>query len=398
MAGTVRGRIDCLVTEASNSILCAQAKFKTIFDFLSSLPGWTRIAWYMGNAGGNIPGGAKRGNDYHDGEAPFGHLAFAVFKVRGTVKTWYCLIQFLDGQSTDPTGAGAPARFAGGGIGYAGVGIQMAWGYDAEGNELNPWNGSTKNDGTDTKGTDGGEVWKVAEGELLRVLPRSNGMGGKFSPLREDLANLGTPHHKFAAYLPHRFHLVADDDSLVLLEDYGDSGSVSMTYAGIYVPRAGWNPIYPFLLVHNESNNGLWSVSQSIDSRYGDLYGGTPGMNGGIAIPEGSTLPGVRSLCFDRMEGFAATSSFQPNGVVSDFEEWAICCGVNEQESALHGWLGFLDPSLLREAFGMNNNAYKKDKSRVYMGSGLAKRLKYSIPWDGQQVPGTNRTREGISF
>jgi hypothetical protein len=397
MAGTIHGRIDCLANEASDNFKTSQAKFKTLFDFLSGQ--FTRIAWYKGDASGNIPGGASRGSDYWDGAAPFGQHAWALFRVNGSTgaHAWYLLITYLDGQNNftlaSGNGPASPCTLGGGNQYFnTGIGMQMAWAVDASGNDASPWNGSTNNNGADTKGT---PVWTAPAGGSVHVLPRSNEPGGGFATNRENFSWLGSYHYAFTGFAPHRFHVVADSDSICFVEDYGDDGGAAFAYVGVYIPRPGLTVARPFVMI-NEANDGPLAVFRD-GTKYGPITYGDMNRDGGIAGPD--TNSSVRQLGKDVLYGFPNVAACNPNQAFNPvvFDEWAIPVGWSELNS-FNGYLGTLDPALAMEINGVNNGDAAADLSRAFFGQSAQYATKYSIPWNGVTTPRTNATRQGVSF
>ncbi|GAG01765.1 unnamed protein product, partial [marine sediment metagenome] len=240
MSGTIRGTIDAYTNETTEFKDTANI-FKTYFDAFESHPNMTRIAMQYGLSG--------TGTDYWDDANPFGRNCFVVWRMEtSAARAWpYYLIM----QTNSWGGGGSTFGIAPGDPGSNGLGsssnssylsIGMAIGI---GGDLDPWNGSTNNDGTDSKGgsaafplgNDGlGRVWRTpAGGTGLLMLPRSNNAGGDNVATAREMIGVqsqGSPSQT-------RYHIVMDDDNIWVASDGADDGDCRHGMFGLIDTHAG---------------------------------------------------------------------------------------------------------------------------------------------------------------
>jgi hypothetical protein len=390
MAGTPNGRIDCFANTGA-PVTNVQEAFKTLFDFLSASASWTRIAYFFGTTGGSIAG-ATAGSDYWDGATPFMRHAFAVFEAtNGTPKPWYLLIEFIDG-SADAVPGGT---IAGGSSGtpYAGIGVQMACAVGAGGTPANPWNGTTNNNGTDTKGT----PWWVAPGGggKLYCFPRCNSAGGGAATNANDLAWAYKTHY-YSLATQTRFHIVTDDDCIVFLIDEGNDGGVFGFTGGYYTPRADLTVDRPLVMM-GVVNSGANALPHQ--QRFGSVSGVGDDYPGGVHAGVGGTMPGVVAVALDRFDFWNFTDVCYPNKAFSPaaFDTFPLFIGAYEVAPTVYaGYLGTYP--FVRDAYHVVNNTTNVGKTRACFGPASPLYVHISIPWDGVTVPDTNATRAGVSF
>ncbi len=390
MAGTPHGRIDAL-TETLVPVQSAQEAFKTLFDFLSASARHTRIAWSVGTTGGQIAG-ATPGDDYWDEAEPFMVGAWAVFEfTNATPEPWYLLIQYMDGgNELQPDGGNIDgATFD---ASNAGIGIQMMCAVGSFGEPIEPWNGTTNNDGTDTKGS---PWWNVPPGGFLYAFPRSNSINGAFEAEVNNLA-WAMKVARFGTAQVWRFHIVADDDCFVMLSDDGDNGGYHGLTCGYYTARSDL-VIDRALVMMGVTADGANTFPH--DQAFGKVGSGADAYPGGIHAGILGSMDPVVSVALARMFTWQATDVCYPNKAFATpaFDTFPLFIGAYETAPTVYcGYLGVYD--FVRDVYKVANGSTNVGKTRAAFGPTATTFVHLSIPWDGVTTPGTNATREGVSF
>ncbi len=392
MAGTPHGAIDCL-TSTLVPVQSAQEAFKTLFDFLSANPRWTRIAWSKGTTGGLIIG-ATSGDDYWDGAEPFMRHAWAVFEATNATdgNPWYLLIQLMDGgNDTLPDGMlidGATSDNF-----YAGVGIQMVCGTGAGGTPMNPWQGTTVNDGTDTKGS---PVWAPSGGGgRLYAFPRNNSVNGDYETLVNNMA-WAMKVYSFGTAQVWRFHIVTDDDNFVMLSDDGDDGGYRGITCGSYVPRADLVVERPLMMM---GTNADYAYGFPEPQAFGNPVAGGDAYPGGISPGKDGLMDLVVSVAHDRYAVWQGQVNVTPNKAFNPAARDAFPLAVGAYELAPTVFAGYLGAyTFVRDVYNVPNGTTNLAKTRAAFGASTQGMNKLSIPWDGVTVPFSTAVRAGVSF
>lgn len=338
----------------------------------------------------NNGSGASSGQgniDYHDGANPVGENAWicAAWDA-GAGQPFYILIQWADA-STFGASPGNPGLLRSG-SGTDGVGIAMAV-RDGGGN---PWNGTSNDDGADTKGT---PVWTGAD---VRVFPRSNATGGNDATNKENMAEFvdidGTD-----AFC--RSHFAADENCLYLVADDDDNNTFTQFLCGHYTPYSGLSAVCttPYFMCADDTTTGFFASGP-----YGDIAG-TDGQQGGIcAIPANDVITvSVASPNWGNQASADNRSHLQPNNArVGSVNEPATFLLI-ANESPDFGGAGFATSPFIGYSNGTpqshvmldeNGNA-RANIGQEIQGEGSGSGRKHTFPWDSGAAPGVGRTREG---
>jgi hypothetical protein len=251
MSGTIVGKVDVYTNVVNNN--GNQERFVALKRFLD-------LHVTAGNAtlhASNYGNGAS-GFNYHDEANPAGQNAFAVYKFLASASTnrttdFYLLIQWAD---TDAFGAspGNPGLLDNSTT--DGIGIQMAY-REANGD---PWNGTTNANGADTKGA---TVWTGADMHLIHYDPADAGANQEncLRPIQDMITS------------PRRFHMVGDADTIVILDDFSDNGSIDYyTVFGVYKPFSGVVANSPYFLFCSENNTLAGTYDDGVTKR-GQIIG-----------------------------------------------------------------------------------------------------------------------------
>jgi hypothetical protein len=400
MAGTPIGSVDHFIGDPSISNggpELNQAVFKIVFDFMQQMvsAGYaTRIALEYGAsytpAGRNTWG---TGTDFYDGATPFGEGAFAVYRMNGLSSgntesarngvdlpdfDYYILIQWYTYNSWN-TAPGAPSTLKGS-TASNGVGVQMAVREDG----ASPWNGTTNNDGTDTKGT---PVWTDG-GSTAHVFPMSNNSGGSYSTNRENCMRVNEDFYNNYS----RVSVIGSADSVIFVTSEEDTNEYRFSYVGVYEPRAGLSPSLPLVAIMRDAAGG-WSDGSN------DVYGSIAGNDqkeGGVlgnSLSDGVTQ---LSVGFD-----VAGVDFQPNNFFDPPEFDVFPLRVTQRGTGKVGYVGDLDTALVLTSYGNKvNNRLSSDGTRALVsGITIAGNI-FSVSWGGIgfSPPASLNQRAGAQF
>jgi len=384
MGGTIRGQIDCYTSETTEYRNTA-VTWKIWYDFLQAHPLMTRIAYNVGSGG--------TGTDMWDGANPWGNHCWAVWQWGTSAARAYPIYVLMQcesggGATNQAIGIapGDPASHNGSSTGTSYSHLTIAFAIGVGGDE-NPWNGTTNDDGTDTKGgsaampvgNDGnGAVWRIpaAGGTNLLCYPRSNSAGGTYNPgnMRDLL-----PAVNDANPAATRFHIIMDDDNLFLLS----SGSATRyIHAGLVAPHDDLTVDYPWMAFYT-----LHPVNEST----------IPERQGGAPMPDSTDPEPVRNLNLDSHVGLQS----QPNGLFTPAQYDLAPMWVRIIESPTTGLLGTFGASADNFNLWVYNVpqwSTSLTKDRIVFGDGTTNNMKIAVPWDGVTVHGSNFTRAGVTF
>lgn len=427
-----------------------QEMFVTIYKFLSGSAGQSLgIVQRANNKGSttdsNINYGYPRGGSasmqYWDEEAPAGQNAWAVFEFTRASPPLWLHLQFAGGDAAvgynrfgmapgDPAIA-AQGPATGDGSRDA-VAISCAFRY----NGASPWNGTTASTGSDTKGT---PVWN--SGSV--IFPRCNAYGGTRETNAEAMMRLTT--YESQIYLNHAsasldansgiFHVIASEDSLLILTDACGIGDYNIFFVGKYDPiqtaiseSLNWAN-YVCLHVHDvvnlTGNPVIDAPNRMILPRFGDAEALAYGprneatqMFGPFQIGAFSVVGGgANNVYTNRAESCIIDSNFllsdtaantpiyfrHPNRAISDltgrtpgkFDMFTIpisCYG----DHFGYGKLGQISAFMM--VFGLPSNSTINNKQFAVFGDSRLNTIKLAVPWDGISIPGAAGGREGIPF
>jgi len=377
MSGNVRGKVDIFVNTGDSGKNC-QEFFKGLYDFLVSHPNMTLVAR---NSGALSTSGDTA---YWDQSGPFKTNAWAVFKLGKTIeKPFTVYFQIQLGMSGDfgnvsPGSPGLAENLANGTC----VAIQVAMGV---GGDENPFKG-TMNAGSPND-TRANPIWGVPTGgTACHVFPRSNNSLGAHTTAKQNFTIISQP-----STVACRYHIIADDDSLIILADQSDDNSFSLYWAGTYEPRADISITRPFL--------SFGSYSNSLPILLGTAFGTTAGtlQQGGVV----TAINEVRSVAFDRLQGIVSSSILptQMGNGSNESDEYGIPFFGIEAVSSGGPSLGFLgDIFLMRETSNVATNDTDSAFFRAAFGSATTTAVKVTVPWSGVAAPKATSTRSGSTF
>ena len=366
MSGTIRGVIECLSSEPDEYKDNSNV-FKTFFDALDAHPNTTRIALGYGTGG--------TGTDYYDGVNPFGNDAFAVWRMNVSAgRTWPYYIFLMSpsaGGSTTSNSSGCQSN--GGNFSTSSAYVVMS-ACIGLGGDLNPWNGTTNNDGTDTIPA---SLWKVPVGGTDYVpFPSSNRVNPSPGVDSATGKNCFTILETGAASATVRYHMVMDDDSIVCVADPGDTNTIQFVYIGIYEP-VGHLTVNTPLVAYSE-------VIGSVDTSHSSNNSGVIG-----------TDNFVRDLDIG-WDGSLFTTALQPDEQAGAYVPQSVQI-LSDAEIGGRGFLGWADESMWTIGFNIPSQDTNLALTLVTFGPST-NIVKPIIPWDGVTTPGSGTLRTGTTF
>ena len=319
-------------------------------------------------------GGAGQAAPYHDQANPLGENSFLVSRWdQGSGPTWYHLVQWADSANFG-NAPGNPGRISA--ATTDGVGVAVAW---LE-SDASPWNGTTNDDGGDTKGA---TVWDPGA-STLHVLPLSNNAGHTFATNKENTARVGADDSASFA----RAHWVANENAIFQCFSVLDGGLYAGTYHGRYIVRTGLTLPTENVCMIQSTSASYWAEGT------GNVYGTTLGngaREGGIV---GIVGDGVQPCSIGSSQAGGQNATNQPNNMASPPEFEAGQVSVF-QAGATFGMPGFMDLELIGQVFNTANHNTNAAASKAFMATNTIAARKYVVDWDGGAVPGTNNTRLG---
>lgn len=380
---TVNGKIDCLLPairptyglgSASRSIM--KATYEAM-EYFAGLGLCERIAWFKGNVG--PPGWpATPGSDWPNGANPFGTNAWALYKFPPTAKrTWPWWFHFQVSGYTHAFGVvNHPAKLnASAGGNYESFGYQCARG---KGSTNTIWNGSTNNNGTDTKGAT--PYWVTpAGGTSVVVLPRSNGTGGAHAASKENFAAVFNTDPDFV----QRISYITNGEALAIVYSKDNGASYNLYYSGPLVVDPDYTSGVLAML------HGTMPLSITVD------YGSTAGSS---ITPGGVDADQERIMRIDRLETLGnSPATFQPSKHWSpnryDKFDIPVLCYETAQ-----GVLGKLDPELVKEAYCIGQHNTSGVADWAFFSNGSTTNAVIALAWDGTTTPGTTASHDGVNF
>jgi len=395
MGGTIHGNVDCLVGSAEPARTAAHTLFTSTFKLLTSLTSSgrvSRIAYNTGSFG--------TGTGYWDEADNFGRNAWALFRFNTSpARTWewYFLIQVTSGTGNFGAAPGNPGLLNGVAEAQSGnegsFGMASATMLGTGGLNLNPWNGTTLNDGNDVKGD---PVWSGSladeSGDRLAILPRSNNEGGSHTTSRENMAKA---YNSGTATVKHRFHILIDDDSIAFFSSEQDSGAYSCNYVGMYEPRTEISGTLFTPMVMFVSNLSLVNLLAAGES-YGSTAGNNTGYEGGIVVSGAVRIGRISKTGTSWQED----PELQPNTAIWPPQHDIFSIPVLAFESPDIGHVGYIDTPIYQEIYNAENHATNISVDRTVFGnSTAANTIKIITAWNSSVgAPGTSATRTGSLF
>lgn len=432
--------------------------FVTLYRFLNSSEaqslGIIRRSYNVGVAAANYDGAL--GMDYWDGSLPIGNHAWAAFEFTNASPKFWLLIQlgfpetvsgdtYVD-QNAFGISSGYPGKLLLPWIStntntsqiteatkHSGVGIAIA----TDINDISPWNGTTNNDGTDTKGV---PVWTSSSA----VWPRTNNDQAVSGSLKEHMFGLyydmacwktiglystvGTQQitvdtttyntHDQLIYDNHDtiYHIIADENHITVFVDTMNINNSTFFYFGDYkkypnVQLSSSIPPYVCLyknLMFND-NTGILTLNsnQVYGSRdYGwntvareDQPNATSSLHhGGVLDPATGKVVGLSLFCNTIMTGSSFfESSFntvRPNDTKKiQLHNTIVCINEFPGRRAPIGEIEYFKlASNIRPATTLSN------RSMAVFGTPHFSFHKIVVPWHTGSYPGINVTRSGTMF
>jgi hypothetical protein len=384
-------------------------------DTLSDI-GITRIASYYGAAQTNLGSITSKltgtGFNYWDLSNSAGTNAWCLYQFANATPSFYMLIQWCPGEFFSiPWGTtGAPAAVYTTAATYGGIGVQFAFRTD----DVSPWNGTTNNNGADTKGT---PVWSSGVTNNLYVFPRCNSLKGDYATKREFLSCFYNRQNLWGTgKLASRLCAVVDASNIAFVTDNSGNtsdgaGKQDVTFFGKFTPINDLN--YP-------SGSAYWMFSTNSDpdpilSTLGSTYtwgSTTPtyARDGGVQHP--SHLSGTIGYCIDCLNPsqaytFGLLANPSPfayslsSSYVSKFDESIFV--INMNEPGVSGTLGMLGYSGMNDFFrcvyGVQAYCTFNNRTRICWGTSTLNSLHATTPWvTGALPPCRGYSREGIMY
>lgn len=354
--------------------------YTSLFRFLSSpqatANGITRIAYHTGAispAGGGI--------NYWNEAKSTGNNAWSVWQWASASVPFYMMVQFTTGGNFG-TSPGNPGLIDGSSTNN---GLGFAFALRADGGS--PWVGSTRNDGTDTKAV---PVWNSGSSQLF-VWPRSNSISGTTTANRENMFAVPTAHAGGFPAFGSRFHLICDQEHVLLVGDEGGDQTQIYLFFGKYSPRSGSTNTVPYVSLRNASEGSTNPFAFGV---YGQITASANANDGGICSPVllASGVKNVEVTCYN--DFFAA--GYQPNMAVypPGFDEFPMYVGASESPT-FGGYLGHID--WMKYVWGPEPQSVSAAGDRIYLG-GANTIIKLSVPWVQGVTMGVNTSRSGVIF
>lgn len=425
------GMVDCFIdsTLAPVANHCVSDAFVNVYNLLTSPDavsmGVQKIATNFGQDG--------TGMGFWDSPTPSKDFAFACFCFTSGSTPWYLLIQY-SGDTSIQNSPNGFAKFSGNsqqGIGYA---------FAIRGDGGNPWNGTTRNDGTDTKGD---PVW-ISGSSTVALFPRSNGPGGDTSLHAEGLillsaasalsygttAGVGYSSPPYTTQNNSRVHFIAAPDHFVTVVDQAQIGSCDVLYFGKYTSAPGIpNNTLPYVTFSTNNWNHVyelgWSswdggaTSWGLPAIYGTAMGGNS--NGGGSIGQGGIVNPITKRTSPYIMGFLRVLAFgslpqagtkppqsfmNPSPLTGKFDIFNIPVALGEAQANGIYSNGPMSPAFLGEITFVKyvshapSNTLLGNGQYACFGAAGAQGIQIAVPWSPSYStgPGSNTSRKGFQF
>lgn len=381
MSGTARGKIEMLLSSGTQAG-DARDLWTSIYNHFVNLEnaGVASIVSLYWGVGGT-------GTDYTGGGAPSGTGAFfvgALLPNANRTHTIYWLFQWTEDSTVDP-GNAAPATRVGlaRSITNGGVFAAAAVAADEDGNDANPWGGSTNGDGADSKSD---PVWVTPANGTALYYPYQNADGGSQDASRDGIATLYGDGFA-AGYADSRAHLVTDDDSLVVTVDYDATGTQDDWIWGVALE--GIEPYGDPLSSQHIPALAFDARDEWFETAFGSLTGCVP-IDG--ASPE-VYWGGLDTIWQARQPNDCYAT---PRYMMRALPAYGAY-DTTRQDASGQGFVGQTQPEFAAYVAGLPGADTLDGLSRFVCNSGAAG-IGVAIPWDGVTVPGTGTTPQGTDF
>jgi len=373
MAGTIRGLIEQNISNVGVSrIERASVIFTNLYNLFVSHPGVTIVALSYGSGG--------TGTDYYDGAAPFGDNAFFVARMEPNAgRAWpYYIFVKVGGTLTSAALTGLNLASTGGGVPAAGAGAVLFQTAVGIGGDLNPWNGTTNADGSDTHPA---QIWKIPVGGSNVIVLPSRNRGGGADGVNKNSAHEIYYFHSGMSDSSHRYHFLMDDDNFIVAYNLGNPNYYQTAFILAFEPNPNIS-VYPTPLLELSI-----SLSGSFNPNGFDRQGGLANPNTSDMVRQSLEVE------WNNPPGFSA--SFQPNVLAGGaFDAYPYSCWSGT--SGLMGLAGHSD--FIGTVMGIPTHGTDLAMNWTVIGSPNTGDSKLVVPWDGATLPGSGLTREGIAF
>jgi hypothetical protein len=349
--------------------------FASVYDFLNSHPGTTRIALGYGIGG--------TGTDYPGGGNPFGSLAHAVFRfdTNGN-RSWPFYIMIASGNDNSRSDAITEYFFTSSGSSVGGSnGVCVMSACIGIGGDENPWNGTTNNDGTDTLPSD---RWWVdpSAGTNHKPFPCSNAPRGRFgSDPASDERGVVPLCNQFGAN-DHRWWMFADDDSFIFFFDDADSGTPVGWALVTLRPDPSISHPNPLAMVRITGTNN--PQIDNFDYESGVSHARDAEIGASSSPVTMYTPRWAESDVYTENEQSGNNDTF-PMLIVAGPSEW-------DSDAFIGSHYDLIEVQRAGGVHGDTNAAL--DKAQL-CGNG---QIGYVLPWDSATTPGSGATVTGIQF
>lgn len=325
--------------------------------------------------GGNLDGGGGPG----PGAAAIGENAWIYSEWNHGTHIMGVLIQWArdDNFGLSP---GDPGEINGT---QAGNGV--AWAMAVREDGASPWNGTTNDNGADTKGD---PVWTA--GATTHVFPVSNNPGYSNATSRENMARVFSEGTLGTRY---RVHLAANERTILcVVHSPFNGGNTFPAALGRYNVNEGLDVITtPYFMAVDDTTGGWFTGGTGSD--YGDAAG-TQGRQGGILSDPSE---GVRPLLLSLGPSAMDSELYQPNFFVTpqrhDLGAMMLFAGF-ENGQGNRGFCGWGDSEIIATCYNMVVGQTNNLGDRAAIGTYAKPSRMHAFPWDGPP-PGTLKRREG---
>lgn len=355
----------------------------------------TRVAMYYGDGGLGFEfiddmGGMPTNNP--------GNGAFLVYKFPETPERdheWYIMIQYSYGAvpfSGNPDW-GKPSRIRGSINGDSGsnIGIQVAIALDSDGNSANPWNGTTVNDGTDTKGSGDGldPVWMAPPGGRLWVWGQENtDPSGSYISLKQNCMPF-VYQTSAVTGSEQKMSIISDANSIIFVLQLtgGGTRTINVFYAGPVIPADGLDQDINFVSF-SVYNHGNTTLIPSNTTEFGSET--TSPMGGVAAINDNVTKFVVDTRTTD------INSTYFPSKMIPDtYYEFPIFLYSSKEGN--RGCVGKAS-DFIGAIYGVPLESSLNWFTRAVFGSQTTNHWKFSFPWDNSSDPSSGWFKFGTEF
>lgn len=380
MSGKIKGSIEHFVSVGNAATGSAQSTFTAIFNLLSNAGdvGIQRLAYNTGSA---VAGSPSSGTGYFDAATPFGSNAFACFRfLSASCGPFDFLIQWASTTAGFGSAPGNPAVLPTNPVANGCMAIAGAIRADG----ATAWNGTTLNNGNDSKGS---MVWSSGSTKMA-VFPRANDIGGSYVGNKQAMAIV-------CFETTHRNHYFIDKDAIYIAHDRDVNSTYAYNYFGVYTPISGTSPTASCVMISFGPSAGGSATAAAT------VFGPTTGGGGGGAFDGGISHPhnvNAKSMTYDRLSNFFSATA-QPNrsNESSIYDELPLYVGMIEASSS-YGLCGIIH-DLFREGYGMGVHDTTTALNKVALGSAnTAGSVKHILPWHTGTTPGSGVTTAGVQF